>query len=104
MELAFETQQEYTASAMSKKKPKSERTEKEPRRTTPTFLLELPLVVQEGQAKRLRAHLEVGRQFYNAVLSAGQKRLPHARRSGVAAGPCSPPHPEAGAPSRLCGL
>ena len=42
---------------------------------TPTFLLELPLVVQEGQAKRLRAHLEAGRQFYNAVLSEGQKRL-----------------------------
>jgi hypothetical protein len=75
MELAFETQQEYTASAMSKKKPKSEHLEKEPRRTTPTFLLELPLVVHEGQAKRLRAHLEAGRQFYNAVLSAGQKRL-----------------------------
>src|SRR5215470_14857393 len=75
MELAFETQQEYTASAMSKKKPKSEQPEKEPRRTTPTFLLELPLVVHEGQAKRLRAHLQAGRQFYNAVLSAGQKRL-----------------------------
>ncbi|HEX4202942.1 MAG TPA: transposase, partial [Ktedonobacteraceae bacterium] len=29
---------------------------------TPTFLLELPLVVDEGQAKRLRAHLEAGRQ------------------------------------------
>jgi transposase len=42
---------------------------------TPTFLLELPLVVEEGQAKRLRAHLEAGRQFYNAVLSEGQKRL-----------------------------
>src|SRR5215831_14789034 len=42
---------------------------------TPTFLLELPLVVGEGQAKRLRAHLEAGRQFYHAVLSEGQKRL-----------------------------
>jgi hypothetical protein len=60
---------------MGKKKPKSEQLEKEPRRTTPTFLLELPLVVHEGQAKRLRGHLEAGRQFYNAVLSAGQKRL-----------------------------
>ncbi len=27
------------------------------------------------QAARLGAHLEVGRQFYNAVLSAGQRRL-----------------------------
>src|SRR5258707_15880367 len=42
---------------------------------TPTFLLELPLQVEAGQAKRLCAHLEVGRQFYNAVLSEGQKRL-----------------------------
>jgi hypothetical protein len=42
---------------------------------TPTFLLELPLVVEEGQAKRLRAHLEAGRAFYNAMLSEGQKRL-----------------------------
>jgi len=42
---------------------------------TPTFLLELPLVIDAGQAARLRAHLEVGRQFYNAVLSKGQSRL-----------------------------
>src|SRR5260370_5913509 len=42
---------------------------------TPTFLLELPLVAEAGQAVRLDAHLEVGRQFYNAVLSAGQHRL-----------------------------
>src|SRR6266566_9486301 len=42
---------------------------------TSTFLLELPLVVEEGQAKRIRAHLEAGRQFYNAVLSEGQRRL-----------------------------
>ena len=36
------------------------------RSKTPTFLLELPLVVDEGQAKHIRAHLEAGRQFYNA--------------------------------------
>jgi hypothetical protein len=46
-----------------------------PKEKTPTFLLELPLVVEAGQAARLRAHLEAGRQFYNAVLSAGQRRL-----------------------------
>ncbi len=45
------------------------------RSKTPTFLLELPLLVEEAQAKRIRAHLEVGRQFYNAILSEGQKRL-----------------------------
>ena len=46
---------------------------------TPTFLLELPLQVTPGQAKRLRAHLEAARQFYNAVLSEGQRRLRHLR-------------------------
>jgi hypothetical protein len=60
---------------MSKKKPKSEQPEKEPRRKTPTLLLELPLVVNEGQAKRIRGHLEAGRALYNAVLSEGQRRL-----------------------------
>src|SRR6266436_6124956 len=46
-----------------------------PKQKTPTFLLELPLVADAGQAARLRSHLEAGRQFYNAVLSAGQRRL-----------------------------
>jgi hypothetical protein len=43
--------------------------------STPTFLLELPLRVNSGQEKRLRAHLEAARQLYNAVLSEGQRRL-----------------------------
>jgi hypothetical protein len=42
---------------------------------TPTFLLELPLVAEAGQAAHLRAHLEAGRQLYNAILSEGQTRL-----------------------------
>ena len=54
-------------------KPRGER--KSPHKKTPTFLLELPLAVDAGQAARQRAHLEAGRQFYNAVLSAGQRRL-----------------------------
>jgi len=45
------------------------------RSTSLTFLLELPLVVEEGQAARIRAHLEAGRQLYNAILSEGQRRL-----------------------------
>ncbi len=54
--------------------------ERKPSRTkTPTFLLELPLEASAGQAARVGAHLEVGRQFYNAVLSAGQSRLHHMR-------------------------
>ena len=49
--------------------------QKEPRKQTPTFLLELPLVVTQGQARRLQGHLEAGRQLYNAILSEGQQRL-----------------------------
>jgi len=55
------------------KKQAEERKPAKPK--TPTFLLELPLVADAGQAARLDAHLEVGRQFYNAMLSAGQRRL-----------------------------
>src|SRR5438876_2078675 len=54
-------------------KPSGQR--RPPKTKTPTFLLELPLAVEAGQAARLRAHLEAGRQFYNAVLCAGQRRL-----------------------------
>ena len=54
---------------------KARRERMSPQTKTPTFLLELPLLVEAGQAARQRAHLEAGRQFYNAVLSAGQRRL-----------------------------
>src|SRR5438128_1061701 len=60
---------------MSKKKHMHEKTEQEPRRKTPTFLLELPLIVNEGQAKHIRGHLEAARALYNAVLSEGERRL-----------------------------
>src|SRR5437868_4547775 len=53
--------------------------EKEPRRKTPTFFLELPLRVDAGQARRLRAHFEVARLFYNAMLGEAKKRLDHMR-------------------------
>jgi len=42
---------------------------------TTTFLLELPVVVEEGAARRVRAHLEAARQLYNAILSEGLHRL-----------------------------
>jgi hypothetical protein len=45
------------------------------RSKTPTFLLELPLLVDAGQAKRLRAHFEAARCLYNALLSEAMKRL-----------------------------
>jgi hypothetical protein len=62
---------------------KQTRESKQPKQKTPTFLLELPVQVEAGQAKRLRAHLEAGRQFYNAVLSEGQRRLRQMRESLV---------------------
>jgi hypothetical protein len=42
---------------------------------TPTFLLELPLRVDAGQARRLHAHFEAARCFYNALLGEAMKRL-----------------------------
>ncbi len=42
---------------------------------TPTFLLELPLVVNPGQARRLRAHFEAARALYNALLGEALKRM-----------------------------
>ena len=42
---------------------------------TPTFLLELPLIVEPGQAKRIRAHLEAARCLYTALLGEARKRL-----------------------------
>lgn len=49
------------------------------RAKTSTFLLELPLVVQQDQAKRLRAHLEAARCLYNALLGEARRRLRHMR-------------------------
>ena len=69
-------------------KPREERTPPKPK--TPTFLLELPLLAEARQAARLGGHLEVGRQFYNAVLSAGQRRLRRMRADPAQAGRPSP--------------
>ena len=44
-------------------------------KTTPTFLLELPLQVNSQQAKHLRGHFEAARHLYNALLSEAVKRL-----------------------------
>ena len=60
---------------MARKRQPSTDEQTPARKPTPTFLLEVPLCVTAGQAKRLRAHLEAARQFYNAVLSEGQRRL-----------------------------
>jgi transposase len=49
------------------------------RSNTSTFLLELPLRTDAGQAKRLAAHLEVGRCFYNNMLGEARRRLARMR-------------------------
>jgi transposase len=59
------------------------------RSNTPTFLLELPLRVDAGQAARLRAHLEVARCFYNSLLGEGKKRLQHMRSDPAWQAACS---------------
>ena len=57
---------------MSKKKKQS--TSVHPK-STPTFLLELPLQVNSRQAKHLRGHFEAARHLYNALLGEAVRRL-----------------------------
>jgi hypothetical protein len=45
------------------------------RSKTPTFLLELPLRSDAGQAKRLAAHFEAARCLYNTLLGEALSRL-----------------------------
>ena len=45
------------------------------RAKTPTLLLELPLRVEWSQERQVRAHLEVARCLYNALLGEAMKRL-----------------------------
>ena len=49
------------------------------RSNTSTFLLELPLAADPGQAKRLRGHFEAARQLYNALLGEALKRMQRMR-------------------------
>ena len=49
------------------------------RSKTLTFLLELPLCVDAGQAKRQQAHFEVARCLYNALLGEALSRLDRMR-------------------------
>src|SRR5262245_66112403 len=46
-----------------------------PPKTTPTFLLELPLQVNSQQAKQLRGHFEAARHLYHALLGEAVKRV-----------------------------
>jgi hypothetical protein len=46
---------------------------------TPTFLLELPLSIDAGQASCLRDHFEAARCLYNALLGEGLTRMQRMR-------------------------
>src|SRR6476620_7122686 len=48
-------------------------------KTSPTFLLELPLQVNSQQAKHLRGHFEAARHLYNALLGEAVRRLDRMR-------------------------
>ncbi len=50
------------------------------RAKTPSFLLELPLRLDAGQANHLQAHLEAARCLYNALLGEALRRLQRMRR------------------------
>ncbi len=65
--------------ARGRKRPKGAKEAKDPKKQTPTFLLELPLLVDPAQAKRLRAHLEAARQLYNALLGEALGRMQRMR-------------------------
>jgi transposase len=64
---------------MKARRAKKPKVQKEPKKHTPTFLLELPLVVNQGQAKHVGAHLEAARQLYNALLGEAKSRMQRMR-------------------------
>src|SRR5215470_7275777 len=71
-------QSQCADSARSSELPMSKKTKQSTGnrpKTTPTFLLELPLQVNSQQAKRLRGHFEAARHLYNALLGEAVKRV-----------------------------
>ena len=61
---------------MEKTPQRQQQKEKNTRpKATATFQVELPVEVDEHQARLLSAHFEAARQLYNAILSEGQRRL-----------------------------
>src|SRR5215467_4555642 len=72
-------QRERAASSEPPMRKKTKHPTNDQPKTTPTFLLELPLQVNNQQAKHLRGHFEAARQLYNALLGEAVKRLRHMR-------------------------
>ena len=52
-----------------------------PKSSTPSFIIELPLVVKPASDRVLLARLEAGRRLYNVVLQDALKRLDRMRQS-----------------------
>jgi hypothetical protein len=78
MTIALTEQFQRADSAESSEPPMSKKTKQSTSvhpKTTPTFLLELPLQVTGQQARRLRGHFEAARHLYNALLGEAVKRL-----------------------------
>jgi putative transposase len=61
------------------------------RKTTPTFIVELPLSVAQADAREMGVRLELGRQLYNACLGEGLRRLEHMREGLTWAPACAMP-------------
>ena len=61
---------------MKKTPQRPQQKEKKTRpKASATFQVELPVEVDEQQARLLSAHFEAARHLYNAILSEGQRRL-----------------------------
>ena len=61
------------------------------RKTTPTFIVELPLSVARTDAREMGVRLELGRQLYNACLGEGLRRLERMREQRTWAQACAMP-------------
>ena len=60
-------------------------------KTTPTFIVELPLSVTQAEAREMGVRLELGRQLYNACLGEGLRRLERLREGLPWARACAMP-------------
>src|SRR5882724_12695865 len=70
------------------------------RKTTPTFIVELPLSVARADAREMGVRLELGRQLYNACLGEGLRRLERLREQRTWAQACAMPRMKDGKPNK----
>jgi transposase len=63
-----------------------------PRATTPSFVLELPLIVDSASNRELEARFNAGLRLYNACLNEAQKRLKEMRVSTEYQAACKLPN------------